>query len=128
MAALSTEPENDMKIAFGVILALLFAVAWYLGALLDRTREQDAAVVEVGEAAREADCAATHSLAVQIMRVRQVGAPLADALAVSEDRGIRALVQEAWQRPQWNTRDAKMQEVDRFATLAYSECMTGGAR
>jgi hypothetical protein len=72
-------------------------------------------------------CATLHSLATQIMRTRQAGAPLERALAVTDDREMLAMVREAWQQPVWRTQDEREAQVDRFATLYYAECM-GGAR
>lgn len=109
----------------GLTLAALLALAWVMGEAADRNRVTiDQSPIETGQRAR---CAATYEIAAQIMRTRQAGAPLAEALAVTDDEAMQDMVSEAWRQPRVETKDAKDAMVDFFATARYDDCL-GDAR
>lgn len=115
-----------MKIAIamvGIVLALSIGVIlWAAGAAADRNMTE--APIETGQRAR---CAATYDIAAQIMRTRQAGAPLDEALAVSDDPMLQDMVSKAYRQHRAMTDDGVDALVDFFATAAYDDCM-GGVR
>jgi predicted mannosyl-3-phosphoglycerate phosphatase (HAD superfamily) len=80
-----------------------------------------AAPISAQTAENIAFCGGLGSMAAVIMEARQTGAPMSNmlALAASSDDPVvadmaRAFVLDAYQRPQWATDDAQLDEVNRF--------------
>jgi type II secretory pathway component PulF len=117
-----------MKIVHALVIAFALCciaiILFAAGAAADRNRAQavEAAPIETGNRAR---CAAIYDFAAQIMRTRQAGVPLGEALAVTDDELTQDMVAEAWRQPLTLTPDGKDAMVDFFATGQYDECMDG---
>lgn len=67
-------------------------------------------------------CKSISKLAESIMSARQNGVPMSDAMEISSDTLVRALVEDAYKKPALNTPEYQQKYIRDFADSAYSIC------
>lgn len=67
-------------------------------------------------------CKSISKLAESIMSARQNGVPMSEAMDISSDTLVRALVEDAYKKPALSTPEFKQKLIRDFADSAYSIC------
>lgn len=86
------------------------------------------ALMSTGAAYAEAEfsadeiCAEMHEAATLIMEMRQEGAPMPQMMQLSDSDLARAIVQEAYEEPQYHSDGVKARSIQDFANKIAASC------
>lgn len=67
-------------------------------------------------------CGILHETATMVMKMRQEGAPMPQMMQLSDSDLARAIVQEAYEEPQYHSDEVKARSIQNFANKIAASC------